>query len=182
MKNITAIILILATVGIFFGFIKPTWGSISVLKTEEKTYDEALEKASTLEKQITVFQAKLNALNTKDVERVNKMIPDSIDNIKLIIDINNIAKQFGMDLKDIKVTQQKAAAGGDSEVKTSGGKTYETVDIAFNVASSYQNFISFLQGLEKSLRLVDVTSVSLKPDDKSSIFTFTVSLRTYWLK
>ena len=50
------------------------------------------------------------------------------------------------------------------------------------VTASYDNFIAFLKDLEKSLRLVDVVSLTFTAPESSPTYDFTIGLKTYWLK
>jgi Tfp pilus assembly protein PilO len=183
MRNIIALLLIVSSIGVFFGFIKPTYENIKVLQTEEVTYDDALAQIDIFKTTLAQHQKTLGSFNPEDLAKLEKFIPSSIDNVKLIIDINNIASNFGLGIKGITLDQPSASANA-SPVQTATSKQgYESVGISFNVTSTYENFLSFIGGLEKSLRLVDITSVSFTPSsDKGNIYNFHVTLKTYWLK
>lgn len=73
-------------------------------------------------------------------------------------------------------------------------KKYATTKISFTFGSSYETFQLFLNDLEKSLGLFDITSLSFTPDDKASVggvskganssptYQYTMTLVTYSLK
>jgi Tfp pilus assembly protein PilO len=58
---------------------------------------------------------------------------------------------------------------------------YGTVGISFSVTASYDNFQNFLTDLEKSLRLVEITDLSVNGNN-TGLYDFSVGLKTYWLK
>lgn len=117
-------------------------------------------------------------------------MPNTVDNIRLIIDTQNIALTHGMTLKDIKYdaraqsTATSAAASQTSPSQVAANqKDYGTFELEFSVTGSYQNFLAFLGDIEQSLRLVDVESVTFQaPEAGSSAMKYVVRIRTYWLK
>jgi Tfp pilus assembly protein PilO len=130
-----------------------------------------------------------NSFSDDQLTRLAKVLPDNVDNVQLIIDINNIAALHGMRIKGIKVKteeEQNAKNGGDAATRARAiarGNVPQqaNVSIAFNVNGSYSEFISFLSDLQKSLRVVDMSGLSFAADDKD-FYTYNVELKTYWLK
>ena len=45
---------------------------------------------------------KYNTFSKTDLDKLNKILPDNVDNIKLILDIQRIAQTYGMDIQNIK--------------------------------------------------------------------------------
>ena len=48
MRNIIALLLIVASIGVFFGYIKPTYSTIQDLQNQDATYDDSLVKIQSL--------------------------------------------------------------------------------------------------------------------------------------
>ncbi len=112
------------------------------------------------------------------------MIPDSVENIGLIIDLNNIANAKGVELLNPSIS---GGGGGGTPVAGSGassdGKKYGSITLAFGVTTTYDKFLDFIKELENTLRLVDITGLSFPaPDEKTGISTFSITMQTYWLK
>src|SRR3989338_7429840 len=100
MTNVTATILILASFGLFFGYVSPTYGrltgsavlkekSIEELRKDQDDYKDALSKAHEIEKARSGLLEIYNSIPEKDLEKLLKLLPDHIDSVRLIIDINN---------------------------------------------------------------------------------------------
>jgi Tfp pilus assembly protein PilO len=187
MNFITPIILILISFGVFFGYVDKNYRgenlggekrSVKSLMAEESEYKSALDNTVNLRSKREQLIDKRSQITPADLERLEKLLPDNIDNIKLVIDMNNIAADHGLTLKSIKL---------DTEVKSDSSKLgkdenkYGIVGLTFSVSASYENFLNFLTNLEKSLRLVDITDLSVSGSD-SGVYDFTVGLKTYWLK
>lgn len=183
MRNIIALLLIVASIGIFFGYIKPAYSTIQDLQSQESTYDDALAQITALNNTVAQDQKTLSGFNVDDIAKLNKFLPNSIDNVRLIIDISNIASNFGLAIKGITL-EQPAATTNNAPVQTAANKNgYNSINISFSVTTTYSNFLSFIQGLEKSLRLVDIVSVSFTPTgNNTATYDYHITLRTYWLK
>lgn len=178
MKNSISIFLILASVLIFFGYIKPGIAAVGVISKELKVYQDTLKQADELEQQIKKLRSNIDALNPEDMEKLAKLIPGKVDTINLIIDINNIAANFGLAISNISLGANKEDG---SNTSARNDTLYESVDFSFKVNATYPNFISFIEALERSLRLVDITSITFSPAETGT-YNFSVNLRTYWIK
>lgn len=187
MNLITPIILIIISLATFFGYVDPNYrgenlseGNRSVLnlQTEEAEYQEALNNTSEIRKKREALVARRGEISLDDLTRLEKLLPDNVDNIKLVVDIKNIAENHALTLKNIKLD---TAVKSDSDKLGQDNKKYGTVGLSFSVISSYDNFLIFLRDLEKSQRLVDITELAVTGND-TGIYDFTIGLKTYWLK
>ena len=142
------------------------------------SYDQALNNSRVILKKRDDLAAQYKLFSEKDLDSIKKLLPDHVDNVQLILDINGIAKSRGMTLKSIKIDEGDSSSG---KVIGPNKNPYSSILVSFKVTSSYQDFISFLDDMEQSLRIVDVTSLSFKSNDKG-IYDYDVTIKTYWLK
>ena len=182
MRNIIALLLIVASIGIFFGYIQPSYGTIQGMWAKQDSYNGAIDQVNTLKETIAQRQKTLSGFSADDLAKLNKFLPSSIDNVRLIIDINNIASNFGLAIKGITLDRPDTASAPVQTVANQNG--YNSVTVSFDVVATYSTFLSFIQGLEKSLRLVDIVSISFSPTTGNSTATYDyhITLRTDWLK
>ena len=180
MKQTLPIILILASIGIFVFFINGENQKIKATQIERDGYQSALGKSMLLLKKRDDLKEKYNRFDEKDLVKLTKMLPDHVDNVQLILDINGIARKHeNMSISRVQITQDQpnnsnAPIGPNSS-------PYASVLVSFRTTASYNSFVSFIKDLEQNLRLVDITSLAFKSDvkDKSE---YAVTIRTYWLK
>lgn len=175
------IIFILLSAGLFFGFIDPTYNDIQKILEEEKKFDQALDKSKELQRVRDKLLSKYNTFSTNDLTRLTKLLPDNVDNVRLVLDIDHIASAYGMRIRDVvvrKAQSRQAGVIGPSE------KPYESVMLSFSLTSSYENLIQFIKDIEKSLRIVDVTEISLIPSriGDDNLYEYNIGIKTYWLK
>jgi Tfp pilus assembly protein PilO len=73
---------------------------------------------------------------------------------------------------------------GNEEGKATGpdGRSYGIANISFSIATTYEQFKSFLADVERSMRLLDITSISFGQPDALGLTTYSVRAQTYWLR
>ncbi|MEI6528661.1 MAG: type 4a pilus biogenesis protein PilO [bacterium] len=187
MNLITPTILIIISLGIFFGYVDPNYRgdlsggdkSVKALQLEDADYQTALTNSGKIVQQRDVLIAKKNSISDEQLGALQKMLPDNVDNVRLIIDIDGIAQSQNLSIKNIRFD----TVGADSASTQVGGdnKKYGTLGMSFSVTASYDAFSMFLTKLEESLRLVDITNLSVSAND-NGFNEYTVSMKTYWLK
>ncbi len=184
MKSLTPIIFIGVSVALFFIFTDPAYKEVKTLREKNAQYQDVLDKSDELLRQRKTLQDKYNSFSEADVLKLKKLLPDTVDNVRLIIDIDEIAKRYGLTIKNVRLDESKASKGGAKDATatiTAGESRFGVIPMGFSVSADYNTFLSFLEDLEGSLRIVDVTNISLKPG-ANNIYSFDVSLKTYWLK
>lgn len=187
MNIITPLILIIISVGSFFAYTDKIYRgentnggqpNIKSLLAEDEQYQTALDNTNDLIKKRDGLVDRMNTFSPENITKLESLLPDNIDNIQLIIDMSNIAERHGLVLKGAKL---------DSNMKTDSNKLgadnskYGTVGISFSVTASYDNFQNFLKDLERSLRLVEISDLSVS-SNPNGLYEFSVGLKTYWLK
>jgi hypothetical protein len=191
-RNGTAIILIVLAIGIYFTVTQSIFNQV---KDVQKVNSQYLTAISNAEQLISVREKVLkayNGLSQDDRDRLDKMIPNTVDNIRLIIDLNSVALSHGFALKNVKAVAaaSKTPAAGTAIVRAPGTTpatggistpTLDTVTVTFGVETGYLEFISFLQDLEANLRIMDVSRLSMKAAEGGR-YSFEVELKTYWLR
>ena len=169
MKSLTPILLITLSLGLFYLHVSPRYQSIQTLMTEEVQYKNALAKAGELQDRRDQLLTKYNGFSKSDSDRVKRLIPDTVNTVKLVADMNSIAGKYGITIKSIVTTQQKVddsqAVGGKGTAAPK--KPYQTTLITFAFTSTYQNLVQYLKDLEKSLQLIDDSGrgVTLKVEE-----------------
>ncbi len=179
MKQLTPIILILASIGTFVFFTNGEYQKVKVLQGEIAGYESALGKSRQVLAKREELQNKYKQFSRADLTYLVKLLPDHVDNVQLILDINGIARKHGMSIGRIQIDQDKKNSG----TAPIGPNTlpYSSILVSFRTKASYESFVAFMKDLEQGLRLVDVTDLAFKADPKN-VNEYAVTIRTYWLK
>lgn len=190
--------------------IKPRYDAIKKVKQEVATYDNSLETAEKLKISREELIAKYNSIPKTDLDGIKTLLPDSVDNIRLIIQLDSLATKNGLSTLravDYKTDDSSsgvttgqmanaasAGATGAMPLVTAGfgtvNKPYGELTLSFSTSGQYKNFLAFLSDLEQNLRLVDVTSVDFsvsggdgtQGQNTANNLSYKVTLKTYWLK
>ncbi len=169
MRFVTPVILIGIGLAVFFVFTNPIYNDILLLRTQVASYNEALDNSKALENERDKLTAKYNSIDPDNLTKLQKLLPENIDNIRLILEIEQIASPYGMVLKDVKYNtimdkDNKGATAGVVGIPQVGAaqslrKDYGVWDLEFSTVSTYNNFINFTKDLENNLRIVDISSI-----------------------
>ena len=196
MRLIIAIIAVVLAGGIFFFYTQPTYDSVQATQAQIAQYNAALDKATELQQLKQTLLSRYNAFNPTDIGNLQKLLPDSVDNVALILDIDNLANHYGLALENVDVSssasQTAASQTAIGAIGTSDQK-YASLTLAFSTRGTYDNFVQFMTDLESSLRILDLVSLTISSDSASAtatagqaaaqpIYDYDITLRTYWLK
>jgi hypothetical protein len=186
MSNIISIFLLLASIGVFFGYVDRNYRSPSVennivtLQAEREQYAVAIENSTKLIEKRNELVVKKNNLSEADELRLKKLLPDHVDNVRLIIDLDRIAQKHGITIRNITIDD--AASKKDSAAALGAAESpVGTIGLKFSIQATYDRFLSFVGDLERSLRLVDITDVTFSSSD-TGIYDIGIAIKTYWLK
>lgn len=177
MNLITQLFLLAISVASFFLFTNPHYKNVEDLKVQAAAYEKALESAKEADSIKQELIAKYNTFSADDLANLEKLLPDTVDNIRLLLDINQVANTYGSSISAIQITSNTTNAN----TATATDKPYGSIIIQFNVTMRYEDFIKFTQDLEQNLRITDVSALTFTGVD-TGLYTYAVTLRTYWLK
>lgn len=191
-KSILSILFIGAAVMIFVMYVSPTYEEVNTNRTQVARFDEALAKTREIQELKSSLLSRYNLFAGSNLDRLQKMLPDHVDNVRLVLDMDGIASKYNIRIQNVAV--QESGNGRDENGGTvlNGGTTqsrpYQSLSLQFEVLSTYDDFVLLMRDLESSLRIVDLVSLSVRPRAdlagggiSEPIYTFGVTLRTYWL-
>lgn len=176
-----SIIMILAAIGAIVFFAVPRYQAVADMRQEEAQLTEALANARKLEEARQDLLDRYNSFESEDLRRLETMLPDNIDNVKLIIELDALAAQYSLPLQNVTVENNEETAPGVAVIDQ-GTSEYGIVQLQFTVRGPYERFVQFLQDLERSLRIIDVRSLQFQTTNEAGIYQYALVIETYWLK
>jgi len=207
MKYFFLLLIIGASVTVFFAVIIPRYNVVKSDRAEIAAYNANLATAGQLQQSRDALIAQYNNIPKTDLDNIKTLLPDSVDNIRLIIQLDALATKNGLSsLRQVDYnTDQVRSTGATTPAATTpnNSTTSPTVSqnpygefiISFQTSGQYSNFMAFLSDLEQNLRLVDITDIEFLPPTAVSGgsgiskvqtvatgLTYKVTLKTYWLK
>lgn len=203
MKSIISIILIAASIAFFIFFTKPKWVELNANKLEVEKLKIAEDNAKNLKTKIDSLLKIKASIKEEDLDKIKKMIPDNVENVKLIIDFDSMLQDLitskgtasiyrnansqttdDFSIENPKISKGNAVIEGGFDSSQLG-----VADFTFTVSLTYGDFLDFLKRIETSSRIFDIESISFSsPDSKGVrnpddiVYNFNIALKTYWLK
>src|ERR1700761_3977015 len=150
MKLATPIILIVIAIALFFVYIDPTYSHIQALSAQAAQYDAALNNSTQLQNLRDKLLSKYNTFNASDTDRLQKLLPDTVDNVRLIMDIASIASHYNISVSNVTFQSSESATSTPGVIGPDQNP-YGSLKVDFTVVSSYENFVQFLTDLQNSL-------------------------------
>lgn len=181
MRFVIPSVLLIAAIGLFVVYTNPTYQSSQEITMQVSSYDEALDRSQELRRARDELLARRNTFATEDLQKLQRMLPDNVDNIRLIIEINNIASKHALALQNVELGELSDSRQARSTFSVgASGDPIGSVDVSFSLSTTYEKFLAFLADLERSLRIVDVQGITFSADETVSQYNLTI--RTYWLQ
>jgi hypothetical protein len=119
------------------------------------------------------------ALPQADIERVNKILPDNIDTVRLALDLDSMASRYGISIDSIEATVGGNENQGNIVLPSEDG--IEKTLVSFSFIANYSNFIRLLSDVERNLRIMDIEELSFQSTE-SGLYSYEVTVGTHWLK
>lgn len=181
MSRVLPIVFVLIALGLFFGYVNPTYtGPVAALREDIQSYDNALAAAKDFKQKEQELVARRSQIAPEDTARVEAFLPDSVDNVQLILDLNALAERSGITLSNFDVVTSRAEQEND-QVMLEAESPVAELELTLSAAGSYSAFKSFLLGTELSLRPLDLVELSIS-DSPTGVYTYEMTYRIYWLR
>lgn len=154
-------------------------------QAQASAYDSALEAAEAFKAREEELSTKQNAVSTLDKGRIEAFLPDGVDNVQLILDLDALATRSGIRLQDFSVEEpsEEEGAGGlpSGRLAITEERAVESIEVTVSGIGSYQAFRTFLEGVELSLRPLDLVDLTVS-DSETGIYSYGMRFRIYWLR
>lgn len=184
MKLIFSILILGAAVGIFFVFARPELDKITVLRAQESEVQQSLAELQELAKLRDNLLSQYNAVNPIDIERLDKIVPSSVDSGLLIAELEAFAQDYNIVLNTISITdelqqQRQQQQQGSLVRQEAAEQPFQKLPITMRITGSYSSIRDFLKRLEINTRIVDISKMSFSSNEKD-FFDFQINADTYW--
>lgn len=179
-SNNSAIIMLLLAAGIFYTFTMDQYNEAMVLRATAANYSSALRDASALVELRDRLLVTYESFPETEVDRLNKMLPDNVDTVRLALDLDGMAARHGISIKSVRTTLGPANNPNAIILPEDMG-VYGEATVHFSFISNHRNFMELLAELERSLRIMDVKSIRFNATEVG-LYDYEVAVETYWLR
>jgi Tfp pilus assembly protein PilO len=170
---------------IILGYIVPTYkNSIVGAQAQIQSYQNALTAAQSFSAKEADLEQQRAGISADNLARLTSFLPDGVNNVQLILDLDGLAARSGMVLSNFDIDVNSVSNGTDSSDPTAlalqSSSPIDSVQLTVETTGSYAQFRTFLSGLEQSLRPLDVTDLTVTPSDTGN-YKYDLTIRIYWL-
>jgi len=173
---------------LIFGYIVPTYkNSIVTSQAHIKSYEGALAAAKRFTQKEAELAQQRAAIDPQNLARLEEFLPDGVNNVQLILDLDGLAARSGMTLSNFNIDTSSVTNGVNSSDPTAlalqSGNPVDSLQLSVEATGTYSEFRTFLAGIEQSLRPLDVVNVVVSSNSQgpSNVYKYTLTMRIYWL-
>lgn len=182
MSRLFPVFALLIAVGLFFGYISPTYnGTITENQAAIERFDSALDAAQRFQTKEGELSAARNAISPEALTRLDAFLPDGVDNVQLILDLDALADRSGMRLSDFDTSVPSEAAASTDSFALAQEDPIDSLNLTMTGTGTYSAFRTFLAGIEQSLRPLDIVAVDVV-SSATGVYSYDITLRLYWLR
>lgn len=180
MSRILPILAFVIAVLVFFLYVEPTYsGSIAASQAAIASNKQALVAAAQYTAKENQLISAESQIDPAALAKLATFLPDSADDVGLILDLDALAAKEGLNLASIDVAAPGSQTG--SAASSQSGSPYASIDLTLTATGTYSSFRSFLSSIEESARLLDVRDLSVKGSN-TGVYTYGMTIRLYWLQ
>ncbi len=183
-----AIVFFVGAAGVYFGYINTAIEGNKALRAEIATQQKSFDNIRQIEDKKKKLIAANDSISAEDHARLEKMVPNTVDTVRLVSDLYDRASKNQVEMKRVDLKKTAASVEGNSIGPDDA--EYSALDVSMIVSGTYPRFMNFLTDMERSLRVIDVTSVSVNapvagkptPGVNPNAYEYQITARTYFMK
>lgn len=156
---ITQIIVLAIAIAIGFFYIRPTFGEIGVLQDELSQLEASTGQVAQVNQTLRSKLNEINQIPTTNQNALRRYLPDSVDHIAILKDIQTISRISLVTLEALNYNGQRSRVE-DPNV------TYHTFSVGVN--GEYEAIKTFMQNLEANNYPLHVTSMTIQAPARTS--------------
>jgi hypothetical protein len=172
----------LLSVAIIITYIKPTFSEISQIQDSISVYQQEHAKVSKVNDTLASLVTKIENIPSGDQKRLLTYMPDTVDSVAVVRDINFILENEGVLITEIVYEGEATNQGqmvtlpdGTMQQISNGPKEHE---FTFEFEGSYEQMKAVLKSLEENDYPLEITKLTATPTD-GGFLTVAVKVSTY---
>ncbi len=192
-SKLLSLLLVVITAALYMLVISPVYSGegniwapssgISNLKSLNKQYTSTLVQIDTIERGAEALYKDYTNLNPEVLSKMNILLSDSVDQVKLRNEVVTIASRSGLALEELEVKKERLPYKG-----------LDVYLVTFSLKARYPVFKRFITDIDKNMRFYNLESIILErqperetEDQRSSltdkdILNIQVKFRVYQIK
>ena len=155
------------SVAIVFMYVKPTLADISVTQDDIYELSEAYKQAQLLNSKLSSLQNISNSISSGDRRALNAYMPDHVDDVAVLKDLENIVVDSGALLNSVGYSfSMPRGVGKDREIPKD---IYYTHEFTVDISGTYSQLKEILRLTERNNYPLTVVSVTIGGGEKDGV-------------
>ncbi|MDC1205536.1 hypothetical protein N8083_01675 [Candidatus Pacebacteria bacterium] len=182
-RSAIQIVLIIISIVIIVTYVQPTFEEVRSTQDETKEFQEALVSAKTFNTELQKLTAAASSFNEADLRALERYIPDTVDTIAVMRDIETIIQNnkmaltsLGSEASGLESAEQISNAQGQTPSVNTQELYVQQFEVS--VAGTYDQFKLLLQDFERNAYPLEVQHITFSSGE-GSLYNFDITLETY---
>ncbi len=182
-KTITPIFSIILAIAMYFFFTSDILAEIDSAQAEFAGYKSLIANVQKYNQKLEGALNTKRAINALEAERINTLVSTDVDEVRLLVDLTEMARAHNMLLGNIVVEEMASSEVSEEEISSNVVLPSDFVEttISFGLIGTYEQFKDMLADIEKSLVLLEVTGLEFSANE-GDLQQFDMTVHTYALK
>lgn len=160
-------------------YVRPTITTIRATQDKIGVYQNELTRVAGVNSQITQYKNNINSLSLDDVQALERYLPNTIDELSVMRDLEAIAAETGVTLTSLAYEGQTAVATDENGIQLAA-PTLPSATFKIGATMSYDTMKIFLAALESNNYPLVVEKLDVSPDEEGTL-GLAASIITYAL-
>lgn len=166
MKNFISPVLIVLVMVIGYFYIMPLYDHVNLLKMKKDRNSELLQSIQDIGVKISSLENQYNSFTPREKGLLTRLIPRQVREAVIVNDLTDLAKTHdlivtGVEFEPQEKNDQNVQSIGETKEPTSRSQ-FEKWNTIISVQGKYDGFKGLLTDLGKSVRIADVSHISVK--------------------
>lgn len=191
-RYILAAFALVLLAALFFTVIKPSFVRLQAAESDLTEYKLTIERANLLRTRIDELTALRNRIIPGDLVRLEAVLPDTIDSVKLALLLDTVAAKHDMTVSAIKIEPELPPTPEVMYDPTTGlpienlmpvdrTSRFLRTAVSFSLEGSYEQLREFIADLESNLVLMDISQLSISgaESEDADLGSYDVTVHVY---
>ncbi len=173
--------MVLLAVAILLLYIRPTIAEVRAVQDQIAIYENELTRVTDVNTRLSEHSSAINKIPLSDVQALERYLPNSLDEINIMRDLQAIAAETGVTVSSIDFSGDQSVAPPESEDSINQTLTgVESFSFSISGVSDYETLKNFLRALEVNNYQFSVNSLEVTPSQGS--LSFELNMLVYVLQ
>lgn len=175
---ITQIVVAGLAIGIVITYIKPSITEVGVLQDKIAKTLEELDKVNAVNQKLSALVSDVGAISPKDKQQLSIYLPDVMDEVEVMKDLEAITKEAGVEVKSLAYGGEAVIAAVPAEEGGAAVEVPAAHNFSLSISSSYEQMKYLLLLLERNNYPLDIQDLSITPTE-GGLLDISLNVRTY---